>query len=200
MAYDIATRTNPPRKIGLMVVGNSGRPGGAIFEPWGYEAGQRLGRIHPGNRTQEESVVAAWLVGSEGVAPQQLRSDDHSLWMRRMVYGRMEDRFMHLLHRKWGMLEGDIKAFEGFIRSDGSSIVDPSSRPDEVRRKWLATVHRVDYVNTRSAIDYGDAWALPVSAGGRFGFRFYSLNKVVRTTLISAAGPIADPRCVVVST
>ena len=61
--------------IGVMVAGNSGRPGGAIYKPWFASPEQRLHAVRPGHRTQEESIMAAWLVGSERIAPHQLRSE-----------------------------------------------------------------------------------------------------------------------------
>ena len=82
--------------IGVMVAGNSGRPGGAIYKPWFASPAQRLQAVHPGHRTQEESIMAAWLVGSERTAPQQLRSECDQL--RRWAYENMEKRFLRCLH------------------------------------------------------------------------------------------------------
>ena len=61
--------------IGVMIAGNSGRPGGAIYKPWFASPAQRLHGVHPGHHTQEESILAAWLVGSERTAPQQLSAE-----------------------------------------------------------------------------------------------------------------------------
>ena len=76
VAYNI--RTCPAYKdlsIGVMIAGNSGRPGGAIYKPWFASPQQRLQGVSPGHRTQEEGIVAAWLVGSERTAPHQLSSE-----------------------------------------------------------------------------------------------------------------------------
>ena len=111
----------------------------------------------------------------------------------------MEDRFLRCLHRKWGMVENDVKAFKGFIDEDGRPITDPSRWPDDVRQRWLATMQGVDYVNTQHAGDYEEAWALPdadlcvdESDGGPSGWRVFKLDKIVRTTLIFVAGPNAS--------
>ena len=102
--------------------------------------------VHPGHRTQEESVLAAWLVGSERIAPHQMSSEWGQL--RRETFVNMEARFRHCLHRKWGMVEDDVRAFEGFIDRYGRSTVEPIRWPDDVRQRWLATRQGVDYVNT----------------------------------------------------
>ena len=111
----------------------------------------------------------------------------------------MEDRFLRCLHRKWGMVENDVKAFIGFIAEDGRPITDPSRWPDDVRQRWLATMQGVDYVNPQHAGDYEEAWTLPdadlcvdVSDGGTTGWRFFKLDQIVRTTLIFVAGPNAS--------
>ena len=82
--------------IGVMIAGNSGRPGGAIYKPWFASPQQRLQGVHPGHRTQEEGIVAAWLVGSERRAPHQLSSE----WgqFRKEICEKMEKRFLHCLH------------------------------------------------------------------------------------------------------
>ena len=109
--------------IGVMIAGNSGRPGGAIYKPWFASPQQRLQGVHPGHRTQEESILAAWLVGSERIAPHQMSLEWGEL--RRETFVNMEARFRHCLHRKWGMVEDDVRAFEGFIDRYGRSTVEP---------------------------------------------------------------------------
>ena len=197
VAYDLSTASGQDLKIGVMVAGNSGRPGGAIYRPWKSSPQQRLEGVHPGHRTQEENVVAAWLVGSERTAPQQLSP----AWvqLRRETFANMEARFRHCLHRKWGMVEDDVRAFEAFIHRDGRSTVEPIRWPEDVRQRWLATRQGVDYVNTENADDYGDAWTLPdadlcvdMSDGGIHGWRFFKLDQIVETTLIFVAGPNAS--------
>ena len=185
--------------IGVMVAGNSGRPGGAIYKPWFASPEQRLHAVRPGHRTQEESIMAAWLVGSERTAPQQLRSECDQL--RRWAYENMEKRFLRCLHSQWGMVENHVNAFEGFIDRAGEPIAPPPEWPHGVRQRWLATRQGVDYVNTQHEGDYGDAWALPdadlcvdKSDGGTTGWRFFKLDQIVRTTLIFVAGPNASLR------
>ena len=185
--------------IGVMVAGNSGRPGGAIYKPWCWSPAKRLQGVHPGHRTQEESIVAAWLVGSERTAPHQLSAEWDQL--RRDTLINMEFRFLHCLHDKWGMVENDVKAFEGFIDRDGSACSTTHRWPDDVRQRWLATRQGVDYVHTEKPLDYGDAWILPdadlcvdLSDGGTTGWRFWKLDQIARTTLIFVAGPNASLR------
>ena len=198
VAYNVRAGHGFDLSIGVMVAGNSGRPGGAIFKHWLASPEQRLHGVHPGHRSQEESVVAAWLVGSERSAPQQLRADRRQL--RRQTSANMEARFLHCLHGKWGMMENDVRAFDGFIERDGRPTSEPSRWPEDVRQRWLATRQGVDYVHSQMQGDYADAWILPdadlcvdVSDGGTTGWRFYKLDHVVTTTLIFVAGPNASP-------
>ena len=101
--------------IGVMVAGNSGRPGGGIYNPWFSSPQQRLQGVHPGHRTQEHSILSSWLVGSERPAP-HIRSSENGILFPRQTYENMEDRFLRCLHRKWGMVENDVKAFKGFAK------------------------------------------------------------------------------------
>ena len=180
-----------------MIAGNSGRPGGGIYNPWFSSPQQRLQGVHPGHRTQEHSILSSWLVGSERPAP-HISLAENGILFPRQTYENMEDRFLRCLHRKWGMVENDVKAFKGFIAEDGRPIIDPSRFPDDVRQRWLATMQGVDYVNTQHAGDYEEAWTLPdadlcvdESDGGPSGWRVFKLDKIVRTTLIFVAGPNA---------
>ena len=101
VAYDIRTASGQDLSIGVMIAGNSGRPGGGIYNPWqGPSPQQRLQGAHPGHRAQEECIVAAWLVGSERTAPHQLSAEWGEL--RRATYENMERRFLHWLHDQWG--------------------------------------------------------------------------------------------------
>ena len=93
VAYNVHAGHGFDLSIGVMVAANSGQPGGAIFKHWLASPEQRLYGVHPGHRSQEESVVAAWLVGSERSAPQQLSADRRQL--RRQTSANMEARFLH---------------------------------------------------------------------------------------------------------
>ena len=92
VAYNVRAGHGFDLSIGVMIAGNSGRPGGAIYKPWFASPEQRLQGVHPGHRTQEENVVAAWLVGSERTAPQQLSAERGQL--RRETFVNMEARFL----------------------------------------------------------------------------------------------------------
>ena len=143
VAYNVRRGHGLDLSIGVMIAGNSGRPGGAIYKPWFASPEQRLQAVHPGHRTQEESIMAAWLVGSERIAPHQLRSECDQL--RRWAYENMEKRFLRCLHSQWGMVENHVNAFEGFIDRAGEPInVPPPRWPHDVRQRWLATMQGVD--------------------------------------------------------
>ena len=182
-----------------MTPGNSGRPGGSIYKPWFSSPQQRLQGVHPGHRTQEHSILSSWLVGSERPAP-HISLAENGILFPRQTYENMEDRFLRCLHRKWGMVENDVTAFEGFIDYAGSPC-NTHTWPDDVRQRWLATRQGVDYVHTEKPLDYGDAWILPdadlcvdLSDGGTTGWRFWKLDQIARTTLIFVAGPNASLR------
>ena len=199
VAYRAQTNSTRPLSIGVMIAGNSGRPGGAIYAPWFASLAKRLQGVRPGHWTQQEGILAAWLVGSERTAPHQLRSECGQL--RRWAYENMEKRFLRCLHSQWGMVENHVNAFEGFIDRAGEPIAPPPEWPHGVRQRWLATRQGVDYVHTEKPLDYGDAWILPdadlcvdLSDGGTTGWRFFKLDQIVRTTLIFVAGPNASLR------
>ena len=199
VAYRAQTNSTRPLSIGVMIAGNSGRPGGAIYAPWFASLAKRLQGVRPGHWTQQERILAAWLVGSERTAPHQLLAEMDQLRTETLM--KMESRFLHCLYDKWGMVENDVKAFEGFIDRDGSASGTTHRWPDDVRQRWLATRQGVDYVNTQHEGDYGDAWALPdadlcvdKSDGGTTGWRFWKLDQIARTTLIFVAGPNASLR------
>ena len=200
VAYRAQTNSTRPLSIGVMIAGNSGRPGGAIYAPWFASLAKRLQGVRPGHWTQQERILAAWLVGSERTAPHQLLAEMDQLRTETLM--KMESRFLHCLYDKWGMVENDVKAFEGFIDRDGSASGTTHRWPDDVRQRWLATRQGVDYVHTEKPLDYGDAWILPdadlcvdLSDGGTTGWRFFKLDQIVRTTLIFVAGPNACHAC-----
>ena len=56
VAYNVRAGHGFDLSIGVMIAGNSGRPGGAIYKPWFASPEQRLQGVHPGHRTQEESI------------------------------------------------------------------------------------------------------------------------------------------------
>ena len=94
VAYNVRAGHGFDLSIGVMIAGNSGRPGGAIYKPWFASPEQRLAEgVHPGHRGQEESVLAAWLVGSERISPHQMSSTWGQL--RRETLLKMEVRFLH---------------------------------------------------------------------------------------------------------
>ena len=49
---------HPDWKVGVMICGNSGRPGGGV----GTARGVAHDQVHAEHTTQEEDVVSAWLI------------------------------------------------------------------------------------------------------------------------------------------
>ena len=95
----------------------------------------------------------------------------------------MEKRFLHCLHSQWGMVENDVRAFDGFIDRDGRPTIEPSRWPKDVRQRWRATKQGVDYVHSQTQGDYTDAWILPdadlcvdVSDGGHYWVPFFHVG------------------------
>ena len=91
VAYNVRAGHGFDLSIGVMIAGNSGRPGGAIYKHLLASPEQRLQGVHPGYRTQEENLISAWLVGSERSAPQQLSSQA----LKQIACEKMEARFLH---------------------------------------------------------------------------------------------------------
>lgn len=50
------------KKIGILIAGNAGRPGGALVDPRGEKV---VGDFHRPFKTQEEDVISSWLQGEE---------------------------------------------------------------------------------------------------------------------------------------
>ena len=59
-AYELQ-REFPDKKIGIMVAGNSGRPGGSCGNDMTVRS------IHEGHRTQEEDLVSSWMLEEAGI-------------------------------------------------------------------------------------------------------------------------------------
>ena len=126
---------HPGLKIGTIVAGNSGRPGGAcglsrrIERTVGGEVdvswrGQAQS-LHPRHTTQEEDVVSNWFLTSAHDAGVS-ESDE--------VLRHGTDLYRDRLHKRWGM---DV--------------------PD---RDSLTTKQGVNYTTTTAEADYGDAWVV----------------------------------------
>ena len=60
--------TYPNRRVGIMVAGNSGRPGGAVAAD---DRTIDIQKVHERHKTQEESIVSAWMVGMCGKGNQK---------------------------------------------------------------------------------------------------------------------------------
>jgi len=71
-------KTHPTYKLGIMIAGNSGRPGGDIGKADGT-----VQKVHHHHHTQEEDLVSSWLVGEAGDNTQKQNKlyEDH-LWNR----------------------------------------------------------------------------------------------------------------------
>lgn len=77
VAFDYQ-KTHPTNKLGIMIAGNSGRPGGDIGKADGT-----VQKVHHNHRTQEEDLVSSWLMGEAGTNTQKQNKlyKDH-LWNR----------------------------------------------------------------------------------------------------------------------
>ena len=77
VAFDYQ-KTHPIYRLGIMIAGNSGRPGGDIGKADGT-----VQKVHAEHRTQEEDLVSSWLVGEAGnnTRKQNKLYKDH-LWNR----------------------------------------------------------------------------------------------------------------------
>ena len=93
VAYREWTASGQVSRIGVMIAGNSGRPGGGIYNPWFSSPQQRLQGVHPGHRTQEHSILSSWLVGSERPAP-HISLAENGILFPRQAYENMEDSFL----------------------------------------------------------------------------------------------------------
>jgi hypothetical protein len=71
-------RTHPTYRLGIMIAGNSGRPGGDIGKADGT-----VQKVHANHRTQEEDLISSWLMGEAGnnTLKQNKLYKDH-LWNR----------------------------------------------------------------------------------------------------------------------
>ena len=57
--------SNPAYRIGVLIAGNSGRPGGSVGN---FGGGLNHKGVHTGHRTQEEDMVSNWLLTQVALA------------------------------------------------------------------------------------------------------------------------------------
>ena len=142
-------QSDPRLRLGVLVAANHGRPGGAC----GHRGHLDKAKLHPFHRTQEEDIVAGWILAEAGGDP--VAQD--------VLYRSTVDR-------RWGMC-----------------VVDSRS---------TRTIQGVDYVNTRDAASFADAWLVrratlcAKSRGDRGELRFDE-ERHFQCTLAFAAGPNA---------
>ena len=56
VAYNVRAGHGFDLSIGVMIAGNTGRPGGAIYKPWFKSPEQRLQGVHPGPHAGREHL------------------------------------------------------------------------------------------------------------------------------------------------
>lgn len=128
---------DPSVKLGVMVAGNSGRPGGAIYDHWEPALWKRLRSVHPGHTTQEECLVASWLVAAVGAAPHQLPRGSAE---QEQALMHMDNVFKSQLWGKWGMVIQDLDVWDArkkaVMGDEWKKKSEPSEWPEDLRKQW----------------------------------------------------------------
>lgn len=196
----------PNARIGTMVAGNSGRPGGSCGEFNGNAA-----KLHPYHKTQEEDVVSNWLLTTSWhkISNYKKRFTDNIL-------------FRHTIHKQWGVtvpkwdeIYGMVVPFWNKQNIDYKKFYNDKDKifPDEglVNTKineWLHWTNifpnwREDYTNTIQEVDYtnaepyqyADAWVVRNAylsekvINQSDSNNEYNFDKTYLTTLVFVAGP-----------
>jgi hypothetical protein len=149
----------PSRRIGTMVAGNSGRPGGAC----GFQDGSIRG-LHAGHSTQEEDVIANWIISACHNHGQPLTEHHYD-----GGHALADEIYRTTICGQWGMLNPtgtDALTVQGV---------------DYTRARhgfWYADAWVVD-----------DAVLSAKDVERRDGFRYYHLAQQFPTTLVFVAGP-----------
>ncbi len=150
-------------KIGIMVAGNSGRPGGAI----GGLKGVIVKSVHPYHKTQEEDIVSNWL----------------------MTYaGDLNELFLGTIHKKWGMLvpqgSTSVKTIQGI---DYKKTTNPERYADA----WVVD-YAILSKKRQSTIDSDIIKDLKtIDPAMYFNALGYELDKTFPAILVWVAGPNA---------
>ena len=128
----------PTSKIGLMVSGNGGRPGGACGGDTGH-----IEKLHSGHSTQEEDVISCWFLTEcpEGGDKSQYDALFHST-----------------IHGQWGLVDRTGRS-EDPVTIQGVDYVH-SSQPDDHAEAWRVRqclVSRKIYIQQQRQYSYDTA-------------------------------------------
>ena len=127
-------------KVGIMVAGNSGRPGGAVGLPGGRVD---HAAVHAGHTTQEEDVVACWLVAQAGT--------DHD---------QQDVVFQCSIDRMWGMRDPESDRLDTI---QGVNYVD-ASRASQYADAWVV---QDQWLCTRTADAHRRSRQFNLASAGR---------------------------------
>lgn len=104
--------SQPNSRIGALVAGNSGRPGGSVGLPENVNHHE----IHAMHRTQEEDIVSSWLYAECGNVEDARQ--------------RQTDVFRTTIARQWGMLAPETSGVRTVQGVNYSTVMDPASYGD----------------------------------------------------------------------
>ena len=166
-------KLHPSRKIGIMIAGNSGRPGGYIGNNMVSKtrSSKWVHDVSSNSKTQEEDIVSNWLITECKVDAQfqgswDLMKNDGSTRLNCM-----SKIYVDSIYEKWGM-----------------------SHPMD--KDKTMTIQGVDYTTNEDAWRYSDAWVVKGAhlsakaiAGGAMTFE---IDKQFPADLFFVAGPNAD--------
>jgi hypothetical protein len=116
----------PEARIGTMVAGNSGRPGGACGQTNGT-----ADKLHAGHDTQEEDVMSNWLMTATNKANEKMGGT--TSWVGDML-------FANTIYKQWGMINPDGNDFNTIQGVDYTK-----AQPYEYADAWV--VHNAELSN-----------------------------------------------------
>ena len=133
-AYDVH-REHPDRAIGIVIAGNSGRPGGAC----GLRGS--IHKVHVHHRTQEEDIVSSWMLAEAG----ENTKDQNAL-------------FNSPINEMWGLVDIDSSDTSTYQGVDYVSTIDPRAFADA----WVVRNARV-CVKSTSPLEFVVSQRTPCS-------------------------------------
>jgi len=180
----------PNARIGTMVAGNSGRPGGSCGEFNGNAA-----KLHPYHTTQEEDVVSNWLLTTSWLIT---TSQDiinkivvHINDNKNRSYTD-EILFRHTIHQQWGLKVPDWNKIYNWGDKNLSQ-----DKYDKRKKDYTDTIQGVDYTKAEP-YQYADAWIVRNAHLSEKVINQskneYNFNNTYLTTLVFVAGPNCGQR------
>lgn len=157
-------REDRTRRIGTMVAGNSGRPGGACGNADGT-----VDKLHVNHSTQEEDVVANWLITACRRSGQAMNGTTFGgTGETARGHPHASQLYRETLHGRWGMAQ----------------MADTNT----------ATLQGVDYT-LAAAHEYADAWCVDgAELSHKVVHKGFDCLQAFRTSLVFVAGPNAGTR------